>query len=60
MYEAWKVYASDPTVEIEAFSDVDGEQVPAINTVTLRLKSSQCREAVDYEMDLVLRNNRAK
>ncbi|MDQ0660771.1 UDP-glucose--hexose-1-phosphate uridylyltransferase [Paenibacillus sp. W2I17] len=53
VYEAWKVY-SDSAVDIEAFSEVDGEQVPH-NTVTPIVRRSADG---GYEMDLVLRNNR--
>lgn len=53
IYEAWKGY-SDPSVDIEAYSEVEGEQVRH-NTVT-----PIARRNADggYEMDLVLRNNR--
>jgi UDPglucose--hexose-1-phosphate uridylyltransferase len=53
VYEAWKLY-SDPSVQIQAFSEVNGEQVPH-NTVTPIVRRSADG---GYEMDLVLRNNR--
>lgn len=53
VYEAWKGY-SDPSAEVEAFSEVDGTRVPH-NTVTPIVRRS---EDGGYEMDLVLRNNR--
>jgi len=53
IYEAWKVY-SDFSVDIQASSEVDGEQVRH-NTVTPIARRNG--EGI-YEMDLVLRNNR--
>lgn len=53
LYEAWKQY-SDAEVEILSFSEENGEQVPH-NTVTPIVRRGQNGE---YEMDLVLRNNR--
>ncbi|GAB6929438.1 UDP-glucose--hexose-1-phosphate uridylyltransferase [Paenibacillus sp. JCM 10914] len=53
IYESWKSY-SDPSVDIEAYSEVDGEQVRH-NTVTPIARRD---EAGGYELDLVLRNNR--
>ncbi|MGG4342884.1 UDP-glucose--hexose-1-phosphate uridylyltransferase [Paenibacillus lautus] len=53
IYEAWKIY-SDPSADIEAFSEVDGERVRH-NTVTPIARRND--EGI-YEMDLVLRNNR--
>lgn len=53
IYEVWKGY-SDPTVDIQANSMVEGQRVRH-NTVTpiARRNADGC-----YEMDLVLRNNR--
>ncbi|MBO2943356.1 UDP-glucose--hexose-1-phosphate uridylyltransferase [Paenibacillus sp. F411] len=53
IYEAWKGY-SDSALDIEAWSDAEGERVPH-NTVT-----PIARRSADggYELDLVLRNNR--
>ncbi|MBU5350317.1 UDP-glucose--hexose-1-phosphate uridylyltransferase [Paenibacillus lautus] len=53
IYESWKIY-SDPSADIEAFSEVDGERVRH-NTVTPIARRND--EGI-YEMDLVLRNNR--
>lgn len=53
LLEAWQTY-SDPEAEIYAFSDKDGEQVPH-NTVTPIARNNANGE---YELDLVLRNNR--
>ncbi len=49
----WRGY-SDESLEIMAFSDIDGEQVPH-NTITPIARMNQAGE---YEIDLVLRNNR--
>jgi UDPglucose--hexose-1-phosphate uridylyltransferase len=51
--DAWRAY-SDPQADILAFTEKDGQQVPH-NTVTpiARLKDNG-----EYELDLVLRNNR--
>ena len=53
IYEGWKTY-SDPSADIEAFSEADGERVRH-NTVTPIARRND--EGI-YEMDLVLRNNR--
>jgi len=53
VYEAWKRY-SDPAADILAFSEEDGKKVPH-NTVTPIVRRTPTGE---YEMDLVLRNNR--
>ncbi|USB34329.1 UDP-glucose--hexose-1-phosphate uridylyltransferase [Paenibacillus sp. YPG26] len=53
LYEQWKGY-SNPEVGIQAYSEVDGVQVPH-NTVTPIVRR---RENGEYEMDIVLRNNR--
>ncbi|WP_379133260.1 UDP-glucose--hexose-1-phosphate uridylyltransferase [Paenibacillus sp. sgz500958] len=53
IYESWKQY-NDPEVDILAFSEIDGQQVPH-NTVTPIVRRA---EDGGYEMDLVLRNNR--
>ncbi|MNW95719.1 Galactose-1-phosphate uridylyltransferase [compost metagenome] len=53
LYEQWKEY-SNPEVEVHAFSEEDGVQVPH-NTVTPIVRR---RENGDYEIDIVLRNNR--
>lgn len=53
LLDAWREY-SDSEADIEAYSVIDGEKVPH-NTVTpiARMKSGG-----EYELDLVLRNNR--
>ena len=51
--DAWRAY-SDPSAEVHAFSDKDGERVPH-NTVT---PIARLRDNGEYELDLVLRNNR--
>ncbi len=52
--DAWRVY-SDPDCDILAFSDApDGTRVPH-NTITPIARNN---EAGEYELDLVLRNNR--
>lgn len=53
VYELWKRY-SDPAADILAFSEEGGKQVPH-NTVTPIVRRTPGGE---YEMDLVLRNNR--
>ncbi|KZS47545.1 UDP-glucose--hexose-1-phosphate uridylyltransferase [Paenibacillus glucanolyticus] len=53
IYENWKFY-SDPSQDIEAFSEVKGERVRH-NTVTPIARRND--EGI-YELDLVLRNNR--
>ncbi|MCJ8011652.1 UDP-glucose--hexose-1-phosphate uridylyltransferase [Paenibacillus sp. KQZ6P-2] len=53
IYESWKQY-SDPTADIAAFSEENGEKVPH-NTVTPIVHRTPDGS---YEMDLVLRNNR--
>lgn len=53
IYEAWKGY-SDPSADILAWSETDGEKVRH-NTVTPIARRT---ESGGYEMDLVLRNNR--
>ncbi|AIQ63181.1 galactose-1-phosphate uridylyltransferase [Paenibacillus stellifer] len=53
LYEAWKGY-SDPSADILAFSEENGERVPH-NTVTPIVRRSA---SGGYEADLVLRNNR--
>ncbi|BBH21809.1 galactose-1-phosphate uridylyltransferase [Paenibacillus baekrokdamisoli] len=50
---AWRSY-SDPEADIIAFSDQGGEQVPH-NTIT---PIARIRDNGEYELDLVLRNNR--
>ncbi|CAM3368788.1 UDP-glucose--hexose-1-phosphate uridylyltransferase [Marinicrinis lubricantis] len=52
LFERWKSHSS-PEHDIFAFSEVDGEKVPH-NTVTPIVR----RNGENYEMDLVLRNNR--
>lgn len=49
----WRQY-SDPSVDVQAFSEVDGERVPH-NTITPIVRKN---EEGKYEIDLVLRNNR--
>jgi UDPglucose--hexose-1-phosphate uridylyltransferase len=51
--DAWRAY-SDPSAEVLAFSDKGGEQVPH-NTIT---PIARLRDNGEYELDLVLRNNR--
>jgi UDPglucose--hexose-1-phosphate uridylyltransferase len=51
--EAWRAY-SDPAADILAFSAQDGVQVPH-NTIT---PIARLRDNGEYELDLVLRNNR--
>ncbi|RXZ84068.1 UDP-glucose--hexose-1-phosphate uridylyltransferase [Paenibacillaceae bacterium] len=51
--EAWRSY-SDSLVDIEAFTTVDGKHVPH-NTIT---PIARLRDNGEYELDLVLRNNR--
>ncbi|GIO33996.1 MULTISPECIES: UDP-glucose--hexose-1-phosphate uridylyltransferase [Paenibacillus] len=53
VYESWKRY-SDPAADILAFSEENGNKVPH-NTVTPIVRRTPDGE---YEMDLVLRNNR--
>ncbi|WP_059051917.1 UDP-glucose--hexose-1-phosphate uridylyltransferase [Paenibacillus senegalimassiliensis] len=53
LYEKWKTY-SDPSVEVLAFSQENGESVPH-NTVTPIVRRSADG---GYEADIVLRNNR--
>ncbi|WP_054955530.1 UDP-glucose--hexose-1-phosphate uridylyltransferase [Paenibacillus dakarensis] len=53
IYESWKVY-SDPSVDIEAYSDIEGEKIRH-NTVT---PIARRNDEGGYELDLVLRNNR--
>ncbi|NBD23576.1 UDP-glucose--hexose-1-phosphate uridylyltransferase [Paenibacillus glycinis] len=52
--DAWRVY-SDPEADIYAFTEKDGAQVPH-NTIT---PIARLRDDGRYELDLVLRNNRA-
>ncbi|SDD16041.1 UDPglucose--hexose-1-phosphate uridylyltransferase [Paenibacillus sp. UNCCL117] len=51
--DSWRAY-SDPASEVLAFSEQDGAQVPH-NTVTPIARNNASGE---YELDLVLRNNR--
>lgn len=51
--EAWRAY-SDPAADVLAFSTADGKQVPH-NTIT---PIARLRDNGEYELDLVLRNNR--
>ncbi|SFT02609.1 UDP-glucose--hexose-1-phosphate uridylyltransferase [Paenibacillus sp. BC26] len=53
MLDAWRAY-SDEEAEIIAFSEKNGEQVPH-NTIT---PIARLRDTGEYELDLVLRNNR--
>ncbi|QHW30829.1 UDP-glucose--hexose-1-phosphate uridylyltransferase [Paenibacillus rhizovicinus] len=52
--DAWRAY-SDPAAEIFAFTDKNDERVPH-NTIT---PIARLRDNGQYELDLVLRNNRA-
>ncbi|MBW7460126.1 UDP-glucose--hexose-1-phosphate uridylyltransferase, partial [Paenibacillus sepulcri] len=51
--DAWKMY-SDPDADVLAFSDINGERIPH-NTIT---PIARLRDNGQYELDLVLRNNR--
>ncbi|MFC5652836.1 UDP-glucose--hexose-1-phosphate uridylyltransferase [Paenibacillus solisilvae] len=51
--EAWRGY-SDPAAQVLSFSDQDGVKVPH-NTIT---PIARLRDNGEYELDLVLRNNR--
>ncbi|QGR00208.1 UDP-glucose--hexose-1-phosphate uridylyltransferase [Paenibacillus psychroresistens] len=53
IYEAWQGY-SDPAAEVQSESKVDGVLTPH-NTVT---PIARMNGAAEYELDLVLRNNR--
>ncbi|WP_274649429.1 UDP-glucose--hexose-1-phosphate uridylyltransferase [Paenibacillus humicola] len=53
MLDAWRVY-SDPDADVLAFTEKDGLRTPH-NTIT---PIARLRENGEYELDLVLRNNR--